>query len=51
MTSGEQATTPLQAPILLTNVKPVGFEKGAPQASTDILIGGDGKIAAVEAAQ
>lgn len=47
MTSGEQAKTPLQAPILLSNVKPVGFEKGASQASTDILIGGDGKIAAV----
>lgn len=50
MTSGEQATTPLQAPILLTNVKPVGFEKGASQSSTDILIGGDGKIAAVGSA-
>ena len=45
MTSGEQAKAPLQAPILLSNVKPVGFGKGAPQASTDILIGGDGKIA------
>ena len=47
MTSGEQAKMPLQAPILLTNVKPVGFGKGALQASTDILIGGDGKIAVV----
>ncbi|MBN8933978.1 MAG: amidohydrolase/deacetylase family metallohydrolase, partial [Rhizobium pusense] len=50
MTSGEQAKTPLQAPILLTNVKPVGFGKGASEASTDILIGGDGKIAAVGSA-
>lgn len=50
MTSGEQAKTPLQAPILLTNVKPVGFGKGASQSSTDILIGGDGKIAAVGSA-
>lgn len=50
MSSGEQAKTPLQAPILLTNVKPVGFGKGASQSSTDILIGGDGKIAAVGSA-
>jgi len=37
------------SPLLLSGVKPVGFGKGVPQETTDILIGADGNIAGVGA--
>lgn len=42
MTSGEQAK-----PLLLTNVKPMAFGATASTGATDILVGADGKIAAI----
>ena len=42
-------TTAAQAPLLITNVKPVAFGPAIPAAATDILVGGDGKIAAIGA--
>jgi dihydroorotase len=35
------------SPLLISDVKPVGFGRGVPQEATDILIGGDGRIASV----
>jgi dihydroorotase len=35
------------SPLLISGVKPVGFGRGVSQEATDILIGGDGKIAGV----
>lgn len=34
-------------PLLLTNVKPMAFGDSAQTGTTDILVGGDGKIAAI----
>jgi len=35
------------SPLLIAGAKPVGFGRGVPQEATDILIGGDGRIAGV----
>src|SRR6476619_761357 len=39
--------TPQDSPLLLSGVKPIAFGPGAPQGAVDILIGADGRIAAV----
>lgn len=42
-------TTATQQPLLIANVKPVAFGPAIPTTATDILVGGDGKIAAIGA--
>ena len=42
-------TTATRQPLLIANVKPVAFGPAIPAAATDILVGGDGKIAAIGA--
>lgn len=42
-------TTATRQPLLIANVKPVAFGPAIPTTSTDILVGGDGKIAAIGA--
>lgn len=42
-------TTATRQPLLIANVKPVAFGPAIPATVTDILIGGDGKIAAIGA--
>lgn len=40
-------TTATQVPLLIANVKPVAFGPAIPATATDILVGADGKIAAI----
>ena len=40
-------TTATRQPLLIANVKPVAFGPAIPAAATDILVGGDGRIAAI----
>jgi len=40
-------TTATRQPLLIANVKPVAFGPAIPATATDILVGGDGKIAAI----
>ena len=40
-------TTAMRQPLLIANVKPVAFGPAIPATATDILVGGDGKIAAI----
>ncbi len=42
-------TTDTRQPLLIANVKPVAFGPAIPTTATDILVGGDGKIAAIGA--
>lgn len=42
-------TTATRQPLLIANVKPVAFGPAIPTSATDILVGGDGKIAAIGA--
>lgn len=42
-------TTATRQPLLIANVKPVAFGPAIPATVTDILVGGDGKIAAIGA--
>ena len=42
-------TTATRQPLLIANVKPVAFGPAIPATATDILVGGDGKIAAIGA--
>jgi len=42
-------TTATRQPLLIANVKPVAFGPAIPTTATDILVGGDGKIAAIGA--
>jgi dihydroorotase len=42
-------TPATRQPLLITNVKPVAFGPAIPAAATDILVGGDGRIAAIGA--
>ena len=42
-------TTATRQPLLIANVKPVAFGPGIPATATDILVGGDGRIAAIGA--
>jgi dihydroorotase len=42
-------TTATRQPLLIANVKPVAFEPAIPATAIDILVGGDGKIAAIGA--
>lgn len=42
-------TPATRQPLLIANVKPVAFGPAIPAAATDILVGGDGRIAAIGA--
>lgn len=42
-------TPATRQPLLIANVKPVAFGPAIPTSATDILVGGDGKIAAIGA--
>lgn len=42
-------TPATRQPLLISNVKPVSFGPAIPTAATDILVGGDGRIAAIGA--
>lgn len=42
-------TPATRQPLLIANVKPVAFGPAIPTAATDILVGGDGRIAAIGA--
>lgn len=42
-------TTATRQPLLIANVKPVAFGPAIPATATDILVGGDGRIAAIGA--
>ena len=42
-------TPAMRQPLLITNVKPVAFGPAISATATDILVGGDGRIASMKA--